>query len=292
MPLAAQSLLYATRSDPLRSRPPAERVLRIVLGLEYDGSAFCGWQTQPQACGVQDALDHVLTEVAGERIVTVCAGRTDAGVHALAQVVHFDTIARRPLTAWTRGANALLPESVSVNWAKQIGEDFHARFSATGRRYVYWLLNRPQRPGLMHKRVGWFHQTLDIDAMRRAARCMIGEHDFSAFRAAECQAKSPVKVLRELQITRRGETIRFEFAADAFLQHMVRNIVGSLVYIGSGRQPPGWMDELLQSRERTRAAPTFSPAGLYLAAVDYDAVWALPPRPDVEAVEDAMLAGA
>ena len=265
--------------------------MRIVLGLEYDGSAFCGWQSQPQACAVQDALDHVLTEVASERIGTVCAGRTDAGVHALAQVVHFDTTARRPLTAWTRGANALLPDSVAVNWAQQVATDFHARFSATGRRYVYWLLNRPQRPGLMHKRVGWFHRRLDVDAMRQAARCMIGEHDFSAFRAAECQAKSPVKVLRELHIARHGETIRLEFAADAFVQHMVRNIVGSLVYIGSGRQPPGWMDELLQSRDRTRAAPPFSPAGLYLTEVDYDAAWALPPRPDLETVENAMLAG-
>jgi tRNA pseudouridine38-40 synthase len=180
---------------------------------------------------------------------------------------------------------------VAVNWAKQIGEDFHARFSATGRRYVYWLLNRPQRPGLMHQRVGWFHQSLDIEAMQRGARCMIGERDFSAFRAAECQAKSPVKVLSELNITRRGELIRLEFAADAFVQHMVRNIVGSLVYVGSGRQGPGWIDELLQSRDRTRAAPTFSPAGLYLAAVSYEALWALPPRPDVESVEQAMLAG-
>ena len=266
--------------------------MRFVLGLEYDGSAFCGWQTQPQACGVQDALDRVLAEVAGDRIVTACAGRTDAGVHALAQVVHFDTAAQRPLSAWTRGANALLPEGVSVNWAMQVAQDFHARFSATGRRYVYWLLNRPQRPGLLHKRVGWFHQTLDIDAMRQAVPCMIGEHDFSAFRAAECQARTPVKALRELRISQRGEMIRFEFAADAFLQHMVRNIVGSLVYIGAGRQSSEWLDELLQSRDRTRAAPTFSPAGLYLAAVDYDAVWALPPQPDVEAIEDAMLAGA
>ncbi len=264
--------------------------MRIVLGVEYDGSEFCGWQSQPQACGIQDALDCALAEVAGERIVTVCAGRTDAGVHALAQVVHFDTTAQRPLTAWTRGANALLPDGVAVNWAKQIGEDFHARFSATGRRYVYWMLNRPQRPGLMHKRVGWFHQTLDMDAMLRATRCLLGEHDFSAFRAAECQARTPVKVLREVHISRRGEMIRFEFAADAFLQHMVRNIVGSLVYIGCGRQPSEWLDELLQSRDRTRAAPTFSPAGLYLAAVQYDPVWALPPQPDVRAVEDAMLA--
>jgi tRNA pseudouridine38-40 synthase len=266
--------------------------LRIVLGVEYDGSAFCGWQSQPQACGVQDALDSALTGVASEPVVTSCAGRTDAGVHALAQVAHFDTAAQRPLSAWTRGTNALLPEGVAVIWAKQVPQDFHARFSATGRRYVYWLLSRPQRPGLMHKRVGWFHQALDIDAMRRASRCLIGEHDFSAFRAAECQAKTPVKVLNELQITRRGEMIRFEFSADAFLQHMVRNIVGSLIYIGGGRQPPAWLDELLQSRDRTRAAPTFSPAGLYLAGVEYDPVWGLPPQPAVEAIEDAILAGA
>ena len=266
--------------------------MRIVLGMEYDGSAFCGWQTQPQACGVQDALDRALAEISGERIVTACAGRTDAGVHALAQVVHFDTAARRPLSAWTRGANALLPEGISVNWARQVPEKFHARFSATGRRYVYWLLNRPQRPGLLHRRVGWFHQTLDIDAMRKAVSCMIGEHDFSAFRAAECQAKTPVKVLRELNISRRAELIRLEFAADAFLQHMVRNIVGSLVYIGAGRQSSAWLDELLQGRDRTRAAPTFSPAGLYLSAVEYDTAWGLPPQPDVYAIEDAMLAGA
>jgi tRNA pseudouridine38-40 synthase len=266
--------------------------LRIVLGVEYDGSAFCGWQSQPQACGVQDALDLALTGVASEPVVSTCAGRTDAGVHALGQVVHFDATARRPLSAWIRGTNALLPDGVAVIWAMQVPEEFHARFSATGRRYVYWLLSRPQRPGLMHGRVGWFHQALDIDAMRRASRCLIGEHDFSAFRAAECQAKTPVKVLRELQISRRGDLIRFEFAADAYLQHMVRNIVGSLVYVGAGRQPSGWLDELLQSRDRTRAAPTFSPHGLYLAAVEYELKWALPPRPDVESLEDAMLAGA
>jgi tRNA pseudouridine38-40 synthase len=266
--------------------------LRIVLGVEYDGSAFCGWQSQPQACGVQDALDQALTGVASEPVVSSCAGRTDAGVHALAQVAHFDTMAQRPLSAWTRGTNALLPEGVAVTWAKQVADKFHARFSATGRRYIYWLLSRPQRPGLMHHRVGWFHQSLDIEAMRRASRCLIGEHDFSAFRAAECQAKTPVKMLRELHVSRRGEMIRFEFAADAFLQHMVRNIVGSLVYIGAGRQPSAWLDELLQSRDRTRAAPTFSPAGLYLAQVEYDPVWALPPQPDVESIEDALLAGA
>ena len=266
--------------------------MRIVLGVEYDGSAFCGWQSQSQDCGVQDALDAALTRVASESVVSSCAGRTDAGVHALAQVVHFDTTAQRPLSAWMRGANALLPEGVAVTWAKSLPQEFHARFSATGRRYIYWLLSRPQRPGLLHRRVGWFHQALDIDAMHRASRCLIGEHDFSAFRSAECQAKTPVKVLKELNMGRRGEMIRFEFSANAFLQHMVRNIIGSLVYVGCGRQPSTWLDELMQSRDRTLAAPTFSPAGLYLAGVDYDPVWALPPRPDVESIEDAIFAGA
>ncbi len=265
--------------------------MRIVLGVEYDGSAFCGWQSQPQGCGVQDALDRALSEIAGERIVSVCAGRTDTGVHALAQVVHFDTDAQRPLSAFTRGSNALLPPAMAVTWAMQIAPEFHARFSAIGRRYVYWLLDRPQRPGLLHSRIGWFHRRLDLDAMRAAVPSLIGKHDFSAFRAAECQAKTPFKHLRRLDIARRGDVIRFAFEADAYLQHMVRNIVGTLVYIGAGRQKPAWLDELMRSRDRTRAAPTFSPAGLYLAAVEYDAAWALPPPPDVLAIEDAMLAG-
>jgi len=263
--------------------------LRIALGVEYDGTAFCGWQSQPQACGVQDALERALAEVSEQPVMTACAGRTDAGVHALCQVVHFDTAARRPLSAWIRGTNALLPASVSVNWAKQMPEQFHARFSATGRRYVYWLLNRPQRPGLLHNRVGWFHQRLDVNAMRQAAELIIGKHDYSAFRAAECQAKTPWKELRELNIVQRGDMLRFEFAADAFLQHMVRNSVGSLVYVGAGRQPFEWLRELLQTRDRTRAAPPFSAAGLYLAGVEYDGMWALPPSPDLVAVEHTML---
>lgn len=264
--------------------------LRIVLGLEYDGGAFCGWQSQPDRCGVQDALEAALSEVADEKIGIVCAGRTDTGVHALVQVVHFDTEVQRPLNAWIRGANALLPQSVAVLWSRSIAEDFHARFSATGRRYVYWLLSRAQRPGLLSGRAGWTHLALDEAAMQEAASCLLGRHDFSAFRAAECQAKSPVKTLRELTVTRRGDLIRFEFAANAFLHHMVRNIVGSLVYVGNGRQPVGWVHELLDSRDRTLAAPTFSPAGLYLAGVEYDAGWALPSNPDLRRIEDLMLA--
>jgi len=268
------------------------RALRIALGLEYDGAAFCGWQTQPDGCAVQDALERALSGVAGKNIETTCAGRTDAGVHALAQVVHFDVDVERSPSAWIRGGNALLPDAIAVNWARAVSPDFHARFSATGRRYVYWLLNRAQRPGLLRGRVGWFYRHLDEQAMQQAAQHLIGSHDFSAFRAAECQAKTPVKTLRQLEICRRSDLIRFEFAADAFLQHMVRNIVGSLVYVGCGRQPSAWLEELLQSHDRTRAAPTFSPAGLYLAAVDYDPVWALPPQPDVESIEDAIFAGA
>lgn len=264
--------------------------MRIALGLEYDGAAFCGWQTQPGGCGVQDALEQALSGVAGEKIETACAGRTDAGVHAIAQVAHFNTVVDRPLSAWTRGTNALLAQSVAVTWAREVDGEFHARFSATGRRYVYWLLSRPHRPGLLSGRAGWTHRPLDEAAMRNAAQCMLGRHDFSAFRAAECQARTAVKTMREIVIARRGDLIRFEFAADAFLQHMVRNIVGSLVYVGSGRQPVEWIRGLLDSRDRTRAAPTFSPAGLYLAAVEYDAVWAIPPAPDAARIEDTVLA--
>jgi tRNA pseudouridine38-40 synthase len=266
------------------------RALRIALGLEYDGAAFCGWQTQPDGCAVQDALERALSGVAGKNIETICAGRTDAGVHALAQVVHFDVDVERSPGAWIRGGNALLPDAIAVNWARAVSPDFHARFSATGRRYVYWLLNRAQRPGLLRGRVGWFYRHLDEQAMQQAAQHLIGSHDFSAFRAAECQAKTPVKTLRQLEIWRRGDLIRFEFAADAFLQHMVRNIVGALVHVGSGRQPAGWIGEVLESRDRNRAAPTFAASGLYLAAVEYDASWALPSRPDIASIEELLIA--
>jgi len=266
------------------------RVLRIALGLEYDGAAFCGWQTQPDGCAVQDALERALSGVADRNIETVCAGRTDAGVHALAQVVHFDVDVERPPSAWIRGGNALLPDAVAVTWARVVSAEFHARFSATGRRYVYWLLNRAQRPGLLRGRVGWYYRRLDERAMQQAAQCLIGEHDFSAFRAAECQAKSPVRTLRNWAIEQCGARLSFEFTADAFLQHMVRNIVGSLVHVGSGRQRAAWIGEVLESRDRNRAAPTFAPSGLYLAAVEYDASWALPSHADIASVEEVLLA--
>ncbi|OIQ96736.1 tRNA pseudouridine synthase A [mine drainage metagenome] len=249
---------------------------RIALGLEYDGASFQGWQSQPNGNTVQDVLERALGAVAGEAIRVVCAGRTDAGVHALAQVVHFDTLADRPISAWVRGTNAHLPDTVAVCWAVPVDAEFHARFAARSRRYRYLLYNHPVRPAVNHGKVGWFHLGLDVERMNHACAQLIGEHDFSAFRAAECQAKSPVKTLHRAEVERRGDLLVFEFHADAFLHHMVRNLVGALVAVGKGRQSPEWIAELLAGRDRRRAAPTFSPAGLYLAGVEYESRWCLP----------------
>jgi tRNA pseudouridine38-40 synthase len=250
--------------------------MRVALGLEYDGTTFFGWQSQPGGNTVQDALEAALTSIAAMPVRVVCAGRTDAGVHALAQVVHFDTEVQRQPTAWVRGVNAHLPPTVAVRWATSVTEDFHARFSARGRHYRYVLQNRPERPGLLAGKVGWCHRPLDIEAMQQASRSLLGEQDFSTFRAAECQAKSPVKILHRLQISVENDLILFDLHANAFLHHMVRNIVGALVYVGMGRQPPSWIGELLAARDRSRSAPTFSPSGLYLTGVDYDREWGLP----------------
>jgi tRNA pseudouridine38-40 synthase len=252
--------------------------MRIALGVEYDGSGYCGWQTQPSGCAVQDVLDAALSGIAAHRVQSQCAGRTDAGVHALGQVVHFDSEAARSLTAWVRGVNTLLPDSVAVLWAREVGAEFHARYSARGRTYQYLLLNRPERPGLHAGRVGWHHRPLDVERMRAAVAPLLGRHDFSAFRAAECQARSPVKELRQAAIERRGELLLFEFAADAFLHHMVRNLVGTLVKIGDGSRPVEWMRQLLQGRDREVAAPTSAAGGLYLTGVEYEAQWHLPAR--------------
>jgi len=250
--------------------------MRVALGVEYDGSAFHGWQVQPGGGTVQDALQAALREIAGVPVDVVCAGRTDAGVHATGQVVHFDAPVERPLSAWMRGVNTFLPPAVAVRWARPVADDFHARFAAFGRRYRYLLLNRPQRPGVWHGRAGWYHHTLDAAAMQQAADHFVGEHDFSAFRAAECQAKSPVKTLRRAEVRRVGDLVVFDFEASAFLHHMVRNMVGSLVYVGQGKHAPGWIAELLAERDRRRAAPTFAAAGLYLVGVEYEARWGLP----------------
>ena len=250
--------------------------MRIALGLEYDGSAYCGWQTQPSGCSVQDAVDAALCEIAGHPVQSQCAGRTDAGVHALGQVAHFDTSAQRPLSAWVRGVNALLAKSIAVQWAREVSDDFHARKRATGRVYSYLLLNRHERPGVHHARIGWHHRPLEVALMQEAAGWLLGTHDFSAFRAAECQAASPVKELRRARIHRFDGLILFEFTADAFLHHMVRNFIGCLVKVGEGSRPPVWVKEVLDGRDREHAAPTFPPDGLYLTAVEYDAAWGLP----------------
>jgi tRNA pseudouridine38-40 synthase len=250
--------------------------MRVALGLEYDGSKFCGWQSQADRCGVQDALESALAAFLGTEVRVHCAGRTDAGVHALAQVVHIDTDISREDNSWVRGTNAHLPPGVRVVWAKHVADDFHARFSARSRGYQYVLLNDSVEGALTHNAVGFFHVSLDEHAMQQCANLLLGEHDFSSFRAAECQAKTPVKTLYQAEVLRRGRHIYFKFRANAFLHHMVRNIVGGLVSVGSARHSPQQFQEIFAARNRTLAAPTFSPAGLYLTDVEYDSAFGLP----------------
>ncbi len=254
---------------------------RLALGIQYDGAPWQGWQTQPNGSTVQDRLETALAKFAGSPVATTCAGRTDTGVHALAQVVHFDTELTRDSSSWLRGVNSFLPPSIAVRWAVEVpltgdDDDFHARFSARARTYQYVLYNHPVRAPLMAGKVGWCFRPLDLAAMQSAAACLIGTHDFSAFRSSQCQAKSPIKSLYEIRIERHGDLIVVTLRASAFLHHMVRNIVGSLIYCGIGKHPPEWLAQILEGRERQFAAPTFMPDGLYLAAIEYDAKWALP----------------
>jgi len=225
---------------------------------------------------VQDALEPALTEIAGAPVSVTGAGRTDRGVHARGQVLHFDTESLRPVSAWVRGVNALLPDSIAVLWAQPVQPEFHARYSALSRTYRYELLNRPVRPALAGRHVGWFHLALDVRKMQKAALTLVGEHDFSAFRSAECQAKSPLRTIHALDIERRGQRSDFVVRANAFLHHRVRNIVGTLVYVGKGTHPPRWVEAVLLSRDRSKAAPTFGPEGLYLERIEYEARWGLP----------------
>jgi len=251
-------------------------IMRVALGLEYCGRSFTGWQSQPGGRGVQDALERALAKIADAPVRTIAAGRTDAGVHATMQVVHFDADAQRRDTAWVRGVNANLPDDVAVLWAQPVAPEFHARFDAREREYTYLLSARPVRPALSAGRIGWYHRSLDVAAMQDGAAALVGTHDFSAFRAAECQAKSPVRTLSSVSISAAGDVVRFDFRANAYLHHMIRNVVGALVQVGAGKQSPSWIGELLAARDRTRAAPTFSPDGLYFTGVEYDAMWALP----------------
>jgi len=250
--------------------------MKIAIGIAYDGSPFEGWQSQPSGNTVQDHLERALAGIAQRPVRVVAAGRTDTGVHATAQVAHFETEVVRPDSAWVRGANASLPPSIAVQWALPVPEDFNARFSAVARSYRYVLYNHAVRPSVLAGRVGWYHAPLDLAAMREAAQLIVGEHDFSAFRAAECQAKTPVRHLQRADIAQHGAYFTFEFTANAFLHHMVRNLVGSLIYVGKGKYPPRWIGEVLAGRDRSRCAPTFGPAGLYLTGVHYPGPWRLP----------------
>lgn len=256
--------------------------MRQALALSYDGRCYQGWQSQIGGRTVQDRLEAALAQFCDQPVRTICAGRTDAGVHALLQVVHFDTALERPPHSWIRGCNRYLPDDIAVQWAARMPPDFHARAAALSRRYCYLLLESPVRPSVEAGKVGWSFRPLCGDAMRTAAQRLLGRHDFSSFRAAECQARSPVRTLRRLDISSRGEPgtryWRFEFEADAFLHHMIRNIMGCLVRIGQGACGPDWIDEVLAARDRRAAASTFAAAGLYFLGPLYDARFGMPER--------------
>ena len=251
--------------------------MRIALGISYLGSAYQGWQSQPSGQTVQDRLEKALSRFADvPHIGTLCAGRTDAGVHGLLQVVHFDTDVPRVMNSWVRGTNRYLPDDIAVQWAHEVPSAFHCRASAIARRYAYVLLESPIRPSLEARRAGWVFRPLDQTAMEQAARHLIGEHDFSSFRAAQCQALSPVKDVRRIDIKRHGAYWRFEFEANAFLHHMIRNIMGCLLLVGQGLRPPEWIAEVVSARSRDAAAPTFAPDGLYFMGPVYEPHWGLP----------------
>ena len=258
--------------------------MRVALGVSYAGTNYHGWQSQLSGHTIQDKLEHALAEFLGheERVKTVCAGRTDSGVHALNQVVHFDTSLERDEFSWVRATNRYLPQDIAVQWCRFVPEAFHARQSATGRRYVYVVMASPVRPSLEANRVGWCWQKLDLEKMLEAASYLLGEHDFSAFRSSECQALTPVRNLHSIQIEQHGSYWCFEFKANAFLQHMIRNLMGSLLAVGVGRYEPEWIKEVLESKQREKAAPTYGPEGLYFLGPEYDTQWGLPQGPEAD----------
>jgi len=252
--------------------------MRLALGISYNGQAYEGWQSQPSGRTVQDRLEDALGQFAAEPISTVCAGRTDAGVHGLMQVVHFDTPVLREEFSWVRGTNRFLPGDIAVEWARAVPDAFHSRACALSRRYAYVVLESPVRPSIDAGRVGWVFRPLQLQPMQEAASVLLGRHDFTSFRASACQARSPIKQLARIAIARRGAYWRFDFEADAFLHHMIRNIMGCLLAIGQGHQAASWMAQVLAARDRDAAAPTFSPDGLYFLGPVYGPEWGLPAR--------------
>lgn len=261
--------------EPVSSHYP----YRIALGIEYDGSKYYGWQRQNTVRSVQEKLEKALSQVANEPITVFCAGRTDAGVHATGQVVHFETHAQRADAAWTLGVNANLPGDIAVRWVKAVPETFHARFSATARRYRYIIYNHRLRPAILQQGVTHYYHPLDADRMHRAAQRLLGENDFTSFRAVQCQSRTPWRNLTHISVIRQGAYIIVELQANAFVHHMVRNIVGSLMEIGCGNQAENWMAELLAVKDRTQAAATAKAEGLYLVAVEYPDYFCLPSPP-------------
>lgn len=253
--------------------------MRIALGLEYDGAGFFGWQRQKEVNSVQQELERALCAVANHPVEVFCAGRTDAGVHATAQVVHFDTESVRDAKAWVMGTNSKLPNQIAVRWAQPVSDSFHARFSATARRYRYIIYNHPYRPAILRAGLSHYHQKLNLELMRQAAPALLGEHDFSAFRAIQCQSKTPFRNIHHLRLQQVGDFIVLDIKANAFLHHMVRNITGSLLEVGMGRKPIHWLTELLKNKDRNAAAATAKPGGLYLVAVDYPAHFDIPVLP-------------
>lgn len=242
---------------------------RIALGIAYDGRSWQGWQKQMHGQTVQDTLESALQAFVGAPVSTTCAGRTDAGVHAVNQVIHLDTHVQRTPESWVRGTNAHLPSSISVQWAQSVPAEFHARFSATARAYTYLIFNARVRHPIWEGRAGWVFQPLNVALMQQAANSLIGEHDFSSFRSSQCQAKTPVRVMQTLSLVQQGPLIAIQLKANAFLHHMVRNIVGALIQVGQGRESVDYVAKLLAARDRTRGAPTFAPDGLYLTDVMY-----------------------
>ena len=250
--------------------------MRIAAIIEYDGSCFSGWQRQERQRTIQACIEEALTKVADEPVQVTVAGRTDAGVHALAQVVHFDTGASRSAYSWVRGANSNLPTEIALLWAGEVDASFHARFTATGRRYRYVILNRPIRPTYLAGRVTHEYRPLDVARMEQGARLLTGRRDFTSFRSIQCEAKSPVRELRALTVERAGELVRIDAYANAFLHHMVRNLAGVLLSIGAGERAPEWAREVLEARDRTKGGVTAPPDGLYLTDVEYPEAFGVP----------------
>ena len=258
----------------------SQALSRWAACVEYDGSAYHGWQAQDDVVSVQTTVEAALAKIANHPVRVVCCGRTDTGVHATGQVIHFDSDAPRRAHEWVFGANRFMPDDVSLRWAQQVTDDFHARFGAQIRDYRYLILNHPARSALYARRAACYRYPLDVDAMAQAAGWLIGEHDFSAFRAAGCQAKSPIRTMHFAKVTRLGDFVAIDVRANAFLQHMVRNITGSLLAVGRGERPPEWIAELLTGQDRRRAGAAAPAHGLYFLGPGYPDKFKLPQRPD------------